>query len=141
MAVTVRPAIAADEDAVFRLLVQLLGPSVERDDGARSLFRSLLESERGAVLVACDEVAVLGVISASFNPAMRMGGNYAQVEELVIDAAARGRQIGATLVRAIIDEARRRGCKEIGLYPLEGNRPFYEKFGFAYVGEELRQKL
>ena len=139
--IRVRPATPQDETAVFRLLPQLLGDRIADSGPARAVFRELTDSERGAVLVADEGGAVLGVISVSYNPAMRYGGLYAQVEELVIDEASRGKQLGATLVKAIIAAARERGCKEIGLYPLEGNRPFYEKFGFKYVGEELRQPL
>jgi hypothetical protein len=40
-----------------------------------------------------------------------------------------------------MDEARRRGCEEMGLYPREETRAFYEKLGFAYAGVELRQRL
>ena len=43
-----------------------------------------------------------------------------------------------------IETAKARGCKEMGLYLLEsteGNRPFYEKYGFRYVGSEMRQKF
>ena len=139
--IRVRPATPQDEADVFRLLPQLLGERIAASEPARALFRELTDSQRGAVLVADEDGTVLGVISVSYNPAMRYGGLYAQVEELVIDEAARGKQIGATLVKAIIAAARERGCKEIGLYPLEGNRPFYEKFGFKFVGEELRQSL
>jgi predicted N-acetyltransferase YhbS len=141
MAIEIRPASRNDEDAVFRLLPQLYGDQVKSWDEARVVFRELTSSDRGCVLVAVEDGIVLGVISASFNPAIRYGGNYAQVEDLVVDEAARGKQAGAALVRAIIDEARQRGCREIGLYPLHGNRPFYEKFGFTYAGDELRQRL
>jgi ribosomal protein S18 acetylase RimI-like enzyme len=101
----------------------------------------MLDNERGTVLVAEDETGILGVISFSFNLAIRYDGGYAQIEELVVDEAARGKHVGAALVRAAIDEARRRGCDEMGLYPREHNRLFYEKLGFEYVGVELRQRL
>jgi GNAT superfamily N-acetyltransferase len=81
------------------------------------------------------------MISVSFNLAIRYETAYAQIEELVVDAAARGKQAGAILVRAAIDEAKARGCNEIGLYPREETRPFYEKLGFVYAGVELRQPL
>ena len=42
---------------------------------------------------------------------------------------------------AAIDLGRSRGLDEIGLYPLEETRPFYERLGFEYVGVELRQAL
>ncbi len=101
----------------------------------------MLRSERGFVIVAEDAGVVLGSISVSVNLAIRFDVAYAQIEELVVDAAARGKQAGAVLVRAAMDEARRRGCEEMGLYPREETRAFYEKLGFSYVGVELRQRL
>jgi hypothetical protein len=44
-------------------------------------------------------------------------------------------------VLAAMNEARDRGCEEMGLYPRETTRGFYEKLGFEYVGVELRQRL
>lgn len=141
MPIDVRPAVPDDEDAVFALLVQLRDESIARSEPARALFRELLSSDRGSVLVAVEGDDVLGVITTSYNLAIRYGGAYAQIEELVVDERARGKQAGAALVRAAIAAARERGCAEIGLYAREANRPFYEKFGFTYAGPEMRQPL
>ena len=104
-------------------------------------FQRMLNTDRGAVLVAEETGRVLGVISLSFNLAMRFETGYAQIEELIVDEAARGRQLGALLVRAAMDHAVAQGCNEIGLYPREETRAFYEKLGFRYAGVELRQTL
>ncbi len=58
-----------------------------------------------------------------------------------MDEAYRGYGLGARLVESAVAAARERGCKEIGLYALDNNRPFYEKFGFVYRGTELRLAL
>ncbi len=139
--VTTRTATAQDEQRVLELLAQLLEVPVVNSRPCCDMFRALLESDRGVVLVAEDGGATVGVITASFNPAIRYGGNYAQIEELIVDESGRGKGVGAQLVGAMIGEARRRGCKEIGLYALEHNRPFYEKNGFTYQGPEMRQTL
>ena len=102
----------------------------------------MLDSDRGAVLVAFEGDTVHGVITFSCNLAVRFDTAYAQIEELVVDDAARGRKAGAALVRAAMsEEARVRGCEEMGLYPRETTRGFYEGLGFQYVGVELRQRL
>jgi ribosomal protein S18 acetylase RimI-like enzyme len=139
--VTTRPATINDEADALRLLSQLFERDITADPRRSAAYRRMLDNERGTVLVAEDETGILGVISFSFNLAIRYDGGYAQIEELVVDEAARGKHVGAALVRAAIDEARRRGCDEMGLYPREHNRPFYEKLGFQYVGVELRQRL
>lgn len=141
MGIATRPAALADEARVLALMTQLFGGEL-RDVPARAAsYRRMLESERGFVLVAEEAGAVLGVISVSINLAIRFDTAYAQIEELVVDGAARGKQAGAILVRAAMEEARRRGCEEMGLYPREETRAFYEKLGFRYVGVELRQRL
>ncbi len=139
--VTTRAATVQDEQRVLELLSQLLEMPVANSQPCRDMFRALLASDRGIVLVAEDESAIVGVITASFNPAIRYGGSYAQIEELIVDESGRGKGVGARLAGALIEEARRRGCKEIGLYSLEHTRPFYEKLGFTYQGPELRQAL
>lgn len=138
--VLTRKATAEDEARAIELLAQLFEDPREANVTSGSFLR-MLDSERGTVIVAEEDGAVLGLISMSFNLAIRYEVGYAQIEEVVVDAAARGKQAGAILVRAAIDEATRRGCNEIGLYPRETTRAFYEKLGFAYVGVELRQPL
>lgn len=145
MSVQTRNAVATDREACIELLQELRaadrGPlSAE----AGKVFDLLLDGQRGQVLVAEDDGELLGLASVTFNLAMRYGCEYCQLEELVVDPAARGKKVGALLVEAIIDCARRRGCAEIGAYLVaatEHNRPFYEKFGFAAVGTEMRQTL
>jgi ribosomal protein S18 acetylase RimI-like enzyme len=138
---TTRPAADRDIEDILRLLPQLF----EDDAPAEALWarnlRQVLDSERGGVLVVEEDGTVLGVITSSYNLSVRHDGGYAQVEELVVDERARGRDAGAILVRAAIEEARRRGCAEIGLYSRETTRGFYEKQGFVYAGPELRQPL
>jgi ribosomal protein S18 acetylase RimI-like enzyme len=139
--VTTRPATPADEPRVLALLGQLFERDLSGEPARAASYRRMLASERGFVLVVEEDGVVLGLISVSVNLAIRFDTAYAQIEELVVDAAARGKQAGAILVRAAMAEARRRGCEEMGLYPREETRAFYEKLGFAYVGVELRQRL
>ena len=139
---TTRSATPADEPRVMQLLSHLFERDLSGEPARSRAFRRMLETpERGIVLVIEEEGGVLGVISVSYNLAIRFDSCYAQIEELVVDEAARGKQAGAVLVRAAIEEARRHGCNEMGLYPREETRAFYEKLGFEYVGVELRQPL
>jgi GNAT superfamily N-acetyltransferase len=139
--IEVRPATPGDEMRVIALLGQLFERDLSGEPARARSYRRMLESERGFVLVADEAGVVLGVISVSVNLAIRFDRAYAQIEELVVDGAARGKQVGALLVRAALAEARERGCEEMGLYPREETRAFYEKLGFAYVGVELRRRL
>ena len=95
-------------------------------------------------MVAEEDGKILGMASISFNLALRYNGEYCQFEELVVDQDARGKNVGGLLIEETLRLAKNRGCKEFGLYLLESkkhNQPFYEKYGFIKIGEEMRQSL
>ena len=140
----VRAARADDGPAIEALLEQLFaGHSDVRAPAParRRALPSLIDSDRMQVVVAEDIGGVIGLISFSFNLALRYAGEYAQIEELIVDPRARGQKLGVLLVRAAIQAARERGCREIGLYAREETRAFYEKLGFGYAGPEVRLAL
>ena len=137
----VRPALEADVPRILELLSQLFERDLRHDEARATSLRRMLASDRGAVLVAFEDDVVHGVITFSCNLAVRFDTSYAQIEELVVDEAARGKDAGAALVRAAMRDATARGCEEMGLYPRETTRGFYEGLGFEYVGVELRQPL
>jgi GNAT superfamily N-acetyltransferase len=127
-------------------LLEILGGGADMpvNPAAAEVFTALLDGARGEVIVAEEDGRVLGFASVSYNLAMRYGGEYCQLEELIVDPEARGEHVGAKLVETTLERARARGCGEYGLYLVEateGNWPFYEKFGFERVGTELRQVL
>lgn len=142
MSLEIRVAENADQERCIEMIAVLTG-------GAPSLpwaetFQALLSGSRGEVLVAAESDILLGVVTVSYNLAIRYAGEYAQLEELIVDPAARGKNVGGLLVEVAIQRARERGCAEFGLYLLEAterNRPFYEKYGFERVGSEMRQRL
>ena len=141
----VRSATPADESKVFTLLSalmegELVGDSpIEQSSAARATYRDLLTSDRGSVIVFEVDGDVLGVVTCSYVTAIRYGGNYARMEELIVDDRVRGTGAGKTLVDAAIAEARRRGCGLMTLYAREHTRAFYEKAGFRYIGPELHR--
>jgi len=142
MTVEIRVAGTADEARCLELIETLT--SQPRDSAWSDTFRALLDRDRGEVLVAQEAASLLGVATVSYNLAIRYGGEYAQLEELFVDPAARGKNVGGLLVEAAVLHARTRGCAEFGLYLLEStehNRPFYEKYGFEFIGSEMRQRL
>lgn len=140
--VRTRPAQAADRDRCFELIETLTG-SAPTDDWV-GVFDSHLRGERGAIVVAENDDRILGCATVSYNVAIRYGGEYCELEELIVDESARGLSLGRILVQRTIDDARRRGCAEMGLYLVpttEGNRGFYEKLGFTVIGTEMRQEF
>ena len=143
MSVSIRAATTADRTRCFELLDQLSAATgTSHSDAGIATFDELTTGQRGTVLVAEEDGRLLGMASVSFNLAIRYGGEYCQLEELIVDPAARGKNVGGLLVQGTVDMARSRGCREYGLYLIEStehNRPFYEKYGFRAVGTEMRQ--
>ena len=142
MAIEIRLARTEDEARCIELL-SLLQERLPRPEWA-AVFQELLTRERGQVLVADEDGVLLGSAAVTFNLAMRYGGEYCQLEELIVSPEARGRNLGGLLLEATIAEARARGCAEYGLYLVEHtthNRPFYEKYGLRTVGDEMRMTL
>ena len=84
-------------------------------------------------MYAEEDGKILGMASISFNLALRYNGEYCQLEELVVDQNARGKNVGGLLIEETLRLAKNRDCKEFGLYLLEStkhNKPFYEKYVF-----------
>ncbi len=145
MEVNIRDARAADRGRCLELLGALASfTGLSADENAGQVFDGLLEQNRGRIIVAEEEGQILGMATVSYNVAMRYGGEYCQLEELIVDPAGRGKNIGGQLVAATVENARARGCAEYGLYLVETteqNQPFYEKYGFVRGGSEMRQAL
>jgi GNAT superfamily N-acetyltransferase len=124
------------------MLGQATGGSL--DGRAGQVFDLLLAKGRGQILVADEAGGLLGLAAFSYNVAMRYGGEYCQLEELIVDPKARGKNVGGLLVEGMLERASARGCAECGLYLLETtehNLPFYQKYGFARIGSELRRSI
>lgn len=145
MVVNVR-TVRADEKGkcveFLAMLAEAAGGTI--DDRATVTFDDLLDERRGQIIVAEEEGTLLGMATVSYNLAMRYGGEYCQLEELIVDPSARGKNVGGLLVEETITRAKSRGCAEYGLYLVEStekNQPFYEKYGFKRVGSEMRQEL
>ncbi|MBQ29852.1 MAG: hypothetical protein CL434_08625 [Acidimicrobiaceae bacterium] len=140
--VRTRPATVTDQSRVFDLIEQLTGEAPNSRWVA--VYESHLRGERGAVIVAENDERILGIATVSYNVTIRHGGEYCELEELIVDDSARGLNLGRILVQRTIDDAQQRGCAEIGLYLVpstEGNRGFYEKLDFEVIGTEMRQNL
>jgi GNAT superfamily N-acetyltransferase len=134
-----------DKDRCLQLLAALTSTTDASPElPIRDSFEKLLEKGRGEIIVAVEDATILGMATVSYNLAMRYGGEYCQLEELIVAPEARGKNIGGLLVQRTIENAKSRGCTDYGLYLLETtehNRPFYEKYGFIAVGTEMRQRL
>ena len=145
MSINIRLAIPEDEEQCSKLLNVLAEATSDPNNIFDSnTFNEVISNERGSLVIAEEEGKILGMASISFNLALRYNGEYCQLEELVVHQEARGKNVGGLLIEETLRLAKKRGCEEFGLYLLEStkhNQSFYEKYGFAVIGEEMRQSL
>ena len=90
--VCTRPARADDQSRVFELIEQLTGEVVTSD--WQGVYESHLRLERGAVVVAENNLSIVGIATVSYNMTIRYGGEYCELEELIVDDSARGLNLG-----------------------------------------------
>jgi N-acetylglutamate synthase-like GNAT family acetyltransferase len=94
----IRSAAAADAPAVTALLHDL-GYPVEPERVAATV-RQLLDDPGAFVVVAVDdEHGVVGLLSLSCRPVLRLQGMAGTIEELAVRPAARGRGVGNRLLQ------------------------------------------
>lgn len=137
MDVTIRTATAADIEILIGLLEELFSIEADfrpdRDRQRRGLLLMLDDPDHRGVLVAARGAEVVGMITAQLVISTVEGGPAALVEDLVVDATARGAGIGRRLVEAIALWARARGASRLQLLADAGNGPalhFYARTGW-----------
>jgi ribosomal protein S18 acetylase RimI-like enzyme len=134
-----------DSDAVFGLLGQLAA-SFEPDRAAfdrtvADLFQSAggtASSENLLLVAEDDEKVVRGYALASIVPLLYTNGPAAQIHELVVDEAARGQNLGTALVRAVEDECRSRGVRQLTVASRRA-AGFYDRLGYSSTAEFLKR--
>ena len=119
--------------AAFRDHLKLAGPP--DDDVARGVERLLGDADTEFLLAAADDGApAAGVAQLRFRYGIWRAGGDCLLEDLYVDAAARGAGLGHALVEATLDRARARECRRVELDVNEANEAaqrLYGSFGFS----------
>ena len=117
------------EEAFARLMPQL---SPRLGAPSREELRRVAGSETGALLAAVAGERIVGVLTLAWYDAP--SGRKAWIEDVVVDAATRGRGIGEALVREALALARREGVARVMLTSNATRRAshrLYERMGFV----------
>jgi len=129
----VRPARVSDGDALADLSTQLGYPITPAE--ARERLAAIEGHPDHALLVAEEDGRVSGWIQVSLTRAFETPVQ-AEIAGLIVDAAARGRSIGAALVGEAESWARARGCLALRVRPnviRERAHRFYRRAGFEII--------
>lgn len=98
---------------------------------SETTFRGLLRRTDAELVVATDASSIIG--HAVYWYVLDQG----ELGNVAVSPEARGRGVGAMLVKEIVGRAARRGVRELFLEVRPSNataRHLYDKFGFAQVG-------
>ncbi len=120
-------ATAVDDplvEAFDRLIPQLSSSS---PPPTRAQLAELVDDDSIVLFMARVDGVLLGSLTLAFYRIPT--GLKAWIEDVVVDEAARGAGVGALLNRAALDEARRRGAKDVSLT----SRPSREAANRLYV--------
>ena len=145
-AVRIRPAAEGDLAAVLALLAQLHPerPGMPSVVDARSVWddvlaqsdRTVFVAEVDGVVVATADLLVVRNLTHDARP-------WSIVENVVVDAPARGTGVGRSLMDAVVQAARAAGAYKVQLLSADGREAhaFYEAIGFEPRARGFRTYL
>jgi ribosomal protein S18 acetylase RimI-like enzyme len=135
---TVEIATVVDDELItaFAQLIPQLSSS--SPPPSQELLADLVEGADTAVFLARVDGAIVGSLTLAFYRIPT--GMKAWIEDVVVDDAARGHGVGRLLNEAALDEARRRGAKNVSLTSRpsrEAANRLYQRIGFKQRATNL----
>lgn len=140
----IRVALAEDIPHVVRLVRQLTPDGKEPDyrGAVEKYTRHIQASPDYYLWVAEHEGRIVGTAMLHLQHKLSYRcGTAAHLEDVVVDAATRGRGIGRRLVEEAIATARRHDCYKIMLTCYEKTVPYYQALGFQVHDVGMRLSL
>ena len=137
----IREARPGDEDGLFDLVGQLGHAFAPERSAFNATIEAYFAGKHPSVLVYVSEAAdgaLQGYALTTIVPLLATNGPSAQLQELVVDAAARGLDVGTQLVRAVEAECERRGVTQLTVASRRAGG-FYDRLGFHESAEYMRR--
>ena len=134
----IRPALPTDIPALCPLLDQLFAQEAEfspdRAAQQRGLSAIIGNPEVGEILVAVEGERIVAMVNLLYTVSTALGARVVLLEDMVVDARARGTGVGSALLEQAIAHARESGCGRITLLTDADNldaQRFYRRHGFG----------
>jgi N-acetylglutamate synthase-like GNAT family acetyltransferase len=139
--ITIRRAVESDLQSAVVLLEALGYPNLEQH-AFTSTFARVLQHPDMMVLLAIDESEqVVGLMSLSHRPQLRLAGEILSIDELTVLNTARSQGMGQRLLEEARRLAKEISAKRIELHTNRNResyrRQFYLKNGFTEVNSAL----
>lgn len=129
----VRPARRGDAQGIVAILNEA-GATADTQT-----FTWIISHPEMEVLVAADALdKVIGVVSLSHRPLLKVGGRAATIDELGVSRAWHRRGVGRELLKRAVERARVLGVKRLEVQTFQGVTPELEAF-FKSTGFEPAQ--
>jgi ribosomal protein S18 acetylase RimI-like enzyme len=120
--------------ALARELAETVGDSTPTEEAVRSRLEELLDEPGARVLVAENEVGLVGGVSFWIKPDLAHGDTVVEVPMLVVAEDHRRSGVGKLLMKAVSNIASENGASQIELVATSANvaaREFYRSLGFV----------
>ncbi len=135
----VRRATAADADAIFALVRQLGATFVPVRSAFDHSLTSILNDEDALLLVGeADDGTVQGYALTTVTRLLSTNGPSAQLQEIAVDEAARGLDLGTMLVHEVEAECITRGVRQLTVAARRAGG-FYDRLGYSQNAEFMRR--
>jgi GNAT superfamily N-acetyltransferase len=132
----IRRAVIEDAEAARALVTELGYGGLDAATFVEG-FRRVLDAPGQSVWVATVDREVVGFMSLSCRPQIRLGASTVTIDEIVVAERARGTGIGTRLIEHAKLEAARAGARRLELHTQRVResyaRGFYEKQGFVEI--------
>jgi GNAT superfamily N-acetyltransferase len=137
----IRPLKRGDREVIFRLLADdgWIVPPQEQE----TVLSWVVQHPEIESYVAHDAASfsrVIGAITMSHRPQLRLGGRVASIDLFVVDEARRGKGVGTDLLMQALRRSEALACKRVELHltPPRGSlHEFFEQHGFVHSADEL----
>jgi ribosomal protein S18 acetylase RimI-like enzyme len=131
---SVREATLAETSAIVRLIGEHAASSGEQSPITEAYVATYLSSATSTILLAEVQNHVVGLLSYSVRPDLFHAGPSCLLEELIVEAAARGQGVGSALVTALFSRLAPLACAEVSVAVAPDNQraiKFYRTQGLT----------